>query len=219
MTAPGERDRLYRRASLLALITVIYNVIEGVVSVAFGVEDESLSLFGFGMDSFVEVVSALGVWHMIRRIRHDEEAGPDRFERRALRITGTGFAVLAAGLILTSAFSLIQGHRPEATFWGIVVGSVSIVTMLALIQMKKKVGRALGSPAIVADAHCNRACLYLSVVLLVASAGYELTGIGGLDAIGALGIALLCIKEGLEAFEKASRLTRGCSCSSEDACG
>jgi len=217
-TAPtaAERNVLLGRASVLAGITVVYNLVEGLVSVAFGLEDETLALFGFGLDSFVEVVSGLGIWHMVRRMRRAGPAralpaGPDRFEARALRITGTAFYILAGGLSLTAAVNVITRHAPETTFWGVVVATVSILTMWALLHHKVKVGKGLESDAILADAGCTRACLYLSVVLLVSSAGYELTGIGGLDSAGALFIAWFSFREGREAFEKAAGKT-GCSC-------
>ena len=65
-TDPGT---LYRRAGFLAVFTIIYNLVEGAVSVWFGAADETLALFGFGVDSFIEVISAVGVWHMLQRIR------------------------------------------------------------------------------------------------------------------------------------------------------
>ena len=61
----------YKRASLLAQITIFYNLIEGMVSVFFGVADETLSLFGFGIDSFVEVLSGIGIWNMVRRMKYN----------------------------------------------------------------------------------------------------------------------------------------------------
>jgi divalent metal cation (Fe/Co/Zn/Cd) transporter len=206
-----ERERLYRWANTLALITIFYNLGEGLVSVFFGLEDETIALFGFGLDSFVEVISGIGIWHMIRRLRSDGAAEPDRFEKQALKITGTAFFILTFGLIATSVINFYRGHAPETTFWGIVVAFVSIVTMYALIHYKVKVGTKLNSEAILADANCTKTCLYLSVVLLVSSVGYELTGIGGLDSIGAIVIAWFAFREGREAFEKA----RGdviCSC-------
>ena len=147
------------------LITV--NIAEGLVSVFFGLEDESMSLFGFGLDSFVEVISGVGIWHMIRRIRQNEGENPDRFEQRALRITGTGFYLLTAGLAITAVVDLYRGHKPETTFWGIVISLVSILSMWLLIHYKVKVGKQLSSPAILADAACTRACLQLSVVLAI----------------------------------------------------
>lgn len=198
----------YKRAYLLAQITVFYNLIEGMVSVFFGVADETLSLFGFGIDSFVEVLSGIGIWNMVRKIRDNPKANPGPFEKRALQMTGTAFYILAVGLVITAGINLYQGHRPETTFWGIVIGAISILTMWALITFKVKVGRQLNSDAILEDANCTRACLYLSFTLLLASVGVELTGIGGIDSIGAVMIAVFSFREGRESFGKA----RGESC-------
>lgn len=206
-------QQLYRTAALLALITIYYNIAEGVISVWFGAEDETISLFGFGLDSFVEVISGVGIWHMVRRLGKGELEDRDPFERRALRITGGAFYLLAVGMILTAILSIIQGHKPVTTFWGIIVSVVSIAAMQVLIHYKMKVGTALNSPAILADAACTRTCLQLSVVLLLASAGYSLTGIGYLDAIGSVIIAVLSIREGREALNKAKGLACSCSCS------
>ena len=206
-------QRLYRIASLLALITIFYNIIEGVVSVWLGAADETIALFGFGLDSFVEVISGIGIWHMVRRLGSGDRPDPDRFEQRALRITGSSFYLLAAGLTVTAVITVIQGHKPETTFWGIVVAVVSIATMWLLMHHKQNVGNALNSPAILADAACTRTCMQLSVVLLAASAGYALTGIGWLDSLGSLLIALLSLREGREAFGKARGLACSCSCS------
>jgi len=212
MDFKSGNNKLYVRASLLALITIGYNIIEGLVSVSFGMEDESMSLFGFGLDSFVEVVSGIGIWHMIRRIRQNRGESLDLFEQRALRITGTAFYVLTAGLAITAGADLVRGHKPESTVWGIVISIVSIASMWALIRAKVSVGEQLKSQAILADAACTRACLQLSVVLLIASAGYKLTDIGGLDSIGALVIGGLCYREGKEAFKKARSGTFACTC-------
>ncbi len=217
----GRTERLYTLAYALSLITIFYNLAEGGVSVFFGVEGRALSLFGFGMDSFVEVISGIGIWHMVRRIRNNGSENPDRFEQTALTITGAGFYVLAAGLAITAVVDLYQGHRPETTFWGIVVAIVSILSMWLLIHYKVKAGKELGSQAILADAACSRACLQLSVVLLIASVGYGLTHIGGIDSVGTLVIAGLCFREGREALEKAKSFACACggACKDRDLAG
>lgn len=200
-----------KTASLLAQITIYYNLIEGIVSIFFGVADETLSLFGFGIDSFVEVLSGVGIWNMVRRMRLNPDADAGPFEKRALRITGTAFYILAAGLVVTAGINLYQGHQPKTTFWGIVIAAISIFTMWVLIHYKVKVGRQLNSDAILEDANCTKACLYLSITLLLASAGFELTGIGGIDSIGAIVIAIFSFREGKESFEKARGGTCRCS--------
>ncbi len=209
----NSKADLYQRANLLAIITIFYNLIEGLASMGLGAADETLALFGFGVDSFIEVISAVGVWHMLGRIRTKGEESRDSFEQRALKITGSSFYILTVGLIASAIISIQQNHKPETTLWGIIISGISISFMWLLIRKKMKVGRALSSPAILADAACSKACLYLSLVLMVASIGYELTGIGSLDAIGALLIAFLSWKEGREAFSKAKGLACSCSCS------
>jgi len=155
-----------------------------------------------------------GSGHLVRRIRANGGEARDEFEQRALKITGAAFYLLTAGLLLTAGMNLYQQHRPETTFWGIVISLISISFMWFLLHHKKKVGTALNSPAILADAACSRACLYLSLVLMISSAGYSLTGIASLDAIGALLIAWLAFKEGREAFDKAKGLSCSCCCGS-----
>ena len=205
-----DKTILYKYAVILAFITVFYNLAEGLISVYFGIQDETISLFGFGVDSFVEVISGIGIWHMLIRIKTKGEER-DEFEKTALRVTGTSFYILTAGLIITALYNLYIWHKPETTFWGIVISLISIITMSALIFFKMKVGRALNSRALVADANCTKTCLYLSIILLAASVGYELTGLGGIDSIGALLIAYFSFKEGREAFEKA-RTGKNCGC-------
>ena len=206
-----QKDALFKLATALAIITVFYNIIEGIVSVVFGLHDETLSLFGFGIDSFVEVTSGFGVWHMLNRIKLNGEEKRDEFEKSALKITGTGFYILSAGLLITAVYNIIIGHKPETTFWGIIISIISIAAMSLLILYKLNVGRTLNSEAIIADANCTKTCLYLSIVLFVASAGYAFTGIGGIDSAGALIIAYLSFKEGRESFEKA-KTGKYCSC-------
>ncbi len=207
-----QTDRLYKQANFLAVFTIVYNFIEGIVSMWLGASDETLTLFGFGVDSFIEVISAVGIWHMLWRIRRNSGGSRDEFEQRALEITGGSFYLLSVGLAVTAAINSYTGHKPETTFWGIVVSVISMAFMWFLIWQKTKVGKELGSSAILADAACSRACLYLSLVLLVASAGYELTHIGHLDAIGALLIAWLTWKEGRESFQKVRGISCKCCC-------
>lgn len=206
-----DRTHFYKWASALAIITIIYNIVEGCVSVFLGLQDETIALFGFGLDSFVEVASGIGIWHMVRRMKQSEAVSHDNFEKRALQITGGAFYVLAIGLVITSALNIYKGSKPETTLWGIVVSVISILSMWLLIRYKMKIGKQYNSQALIADANCTKACLYLSVILLVSSVGYEVTGIGAIDSIGAVGIAIMAYREGKEAFEK-SKGNMTCSC-------
>lgn len=203
-TLSTRTAHLFRVALGLAIFTIVYNVIEGVISTYLGFEDESLALFGFGVDSFIEVISGLGIVHMIIRIQQNPDSSRDEFERRALRITGTAFYILVAGLAVTSVYNIWTGHMPITTFWGVIISIISILVMYILVWWKRRVGRELNSQPILADANCTMVCVYMSVILLVSSGIYELFGIPYIDSIGTLGLAYFAFKEGKECFEKAT---------------
>jgi divalent metal cation (Fe/Co/Zn/Cd) transporter len=204
--------KLYKTATSLAIFTIAYNIIEGLISVWFGVQDETLALFGFGVDSFIEVMSGIGIAVMIMRIRQNPDSSSGRFEIKALKITGTAFYLLSAGLLAGIVVNIVNHHKPETTLWGVIISLVSIAVMVWLMNAKKKVGRKLNSAPIIADANCTKVCVYMSIVLLVSSLIYELTGFAYADVIGAAGLIYFSVSEGREAFEKAKGKT--CSCAS-----
>ena len=206
-----EIKKLYNIAFALAILTIVYNVIEGLVATWFGFEDESLALFGFGADSFIEVISGLGIAHMIIRIRRNPDSNRDKFERTALKITGVAFYLLVAGLVATSIHNIVMGHKPETTVWGIIISSISILTMGFLVMAKKYVGKKLNSQPIISDANCTKVCLYMSIVLLISSGIYALFNIPYIDAVGTLGLAYFSLNEGRECFEKA-KSDKLCGC-------
>lgn len=203
-----SEKKLYRRAFQLSLFTIFYNIAEGLISVIMGISDETLALFGFGIDSFIEVMSGIGIAVMILRIRQNPGSSKARFEINALKITGTAFYLLSAGLLAGVIFNIISGHKPDTTLWGIIISVISIVVMLWLMNAKKNVGKKLDSQPIISDSNCTRVCVYMSVVLLASSLIYETTGFIYADAIGAAGLIYFSVSEGREAFEKA----KGKSC-------
>jgi divalent metal cation (Fe/Co/Zn/Cd) transporter len=203
--------RLYKVALALAIFTIIYNAVEGLVSTWFGYENGTLSLFGFGADSFIEVMSGIGIAHMVTRIQQNHKSKRDKFEKTALQITGLSFYILVAGLVITSLYNIYTGHKPTTTFWGIVISIISIVVMGLLIIGKTRTGKLLNSEAILADAECTRVCIYMSVILLISSTVYELTSFKYIDSIGTLGLSYFAFKEGKECFEKANS-EKYCSC-------
>jgi divalent metal cation (Fe/Co/Zn/Cd) transporter len=205
---------LWRRAYLLSVFTIVYNIVEGLISTWFGASADSLTLFGFGVDSFIEAASGLGILHMVLRIRGNAEVSRDGFEKRALTVTGFAFYALAAALPVTIVVNVLTGHKPDTTLPGIIIALISIAVMLWLIRAKIRVGDALGSPAILADAHCTKICVYMSVTLLVSSALYEVTGFAHLDNIGAAALAWFSFQEGRECFRK-SRTDDLCGCGVE----
>jgi divalent metal cation (Fe/Co/Zn/Cd) transporter len=147
---------------------------------------------------------------MVIRMKKSDVTNHDKFEKTALRITGTAFYILAIGLIVGAIINIYYGIKPSTTLVGIIISSISIITMYALMKTKLKVGKELDSEAIIADANCTKACFYLSFILLASSGLYEIFGIAYFDIVGALGISYFAYKEGREAFQKAK--SSGVSC-------
>lgn len=206
----AKEQKLYKQAYWLSLFTISYNIIEGAISMLLGYQDETLALFGFGVDSFIEVMSGIGIAVMILRIKKNPQSPKSTFEIKALKITGTAFYLLSVGLLAGIIVNLINQHKPETTLWGIVISLISIAVMVWLMNAKKKIGKQLNSEPIIADANCTKVCVYMSLVLLASSVIYEFTGFAYADVIGSAGLIYFSIYEGKEAFEKAKG--KECSC-------
>lgn len=204
-------NRLYKFAFGLAVFTIIYNILEGLIASYLGYSDDSITLFGFGVDSFIETLSGFGILHMVIRIQANPDSSRDNYERTALRITGFSFYALVLGLVATSTYNIMTGQKPQSTLWGIVIAAISITIMYILVYYKTKVGKKLNSEAILADAACTKVCIYMSLVLLAASALYYFTNLPYVDSSGALVLAYLSFREGQECFEKA-KSDKHCAC-------
>ncbi|WP_432505202.1 cation diffusion facilitator family transporter [Kineococcus arenarius] len=215
MSAPGataqrppgarERARLGRRAQLLAGASVTYNVVEAVVAVTAGVVAGSVALVGFGLDSVVEVSSGLVIlWQFRHRL-------PETRERRALRLIGVSFVVLAAYVAAESVRALATGAEPDASPVGIGLATASLVVMPFLSWAQRRTGRRLGSASVVADGTQTLLCTYLSAVLLIGLLLNATLGWSWADPVAGLVIAAVALKEGREAW-------RGEGCCAPGAC-
>src|SRR4030095_1194923 len=202
-TLDNNSRQLFKTAFGLSVFTILYNIAEGLISAYLGFTDESITLFGFGIDSFIEAISGFGILHIVTRIRANPDSNRDKYEMTALRITGFSFYALVLGLLATSVYNIGTGQQPTSTFWGVIISVVSIAIMLVLVICKTKVGKALNSDAILADAECTKVCIYMSIVLLVSSGLYQFAKIPYTDSAGALVLAYLSFREGQECFEKA----------------
>lgn len=203
-----DRD-LQTRAQTLAWVTVAYNLLEGLVSVAFGLKAESLSLLGFGLDSFVEVGSALLV---LWRLRHE---GATPRERTAAKAIGALFLLLAASVAYGASHRLVTREAPETSLPGLLIALASLAFMAWLWGAKRRVARAAGSPTLTADAACSRACIQLSAVLLAGSLLFAVApGLWWADAVASLALALLIAREGWGIRKAAARedFAGGCGC-------
>lgn len=192
-----DRELLVRRGRLLAWATVVWNAIEGVVAIVSGVLAGSIALIGFGVDSYVEVLSgAVIVW---RLSKEGHGAAPSHAaERRAVRIIAVSFLLLAVGIAAESLRDLATAARPDESLAGIILAAVSLVVMPLLARAKHDVGRRLGSRAVQADAAETLVCVWLSGVLLAGLGLNAMFGWWWADPLAALAVAYIALHEGLE---------------------
>jgi divalent metal cation (Fe/Co/Zn/Cd) transporter len=194
-----DRTVAVRRGRSLEYFTVVWNSIEGLVAVATGVIAGSISLLGFGIDSFVEVASgSVLLWRMsVDADAHRRATN----EKRALRIVGVCFLLLAAYIAYESISDLWLRRAPEHSIPGIVLACVSLVVMPLLSRAKRKVGRALGSAAMHADAKQTEFCTYLSAILLLGLLLNAFFGIWWADPLAALIMVPIIANEGIEGLQ------------------
>jgi divalent metal cation (Fe/Co/Zn/Cd) transporter len=196
----AQRHYLLGRGLLLEWLTVGWNILEGVVAIAAGVASGSIALVGFGLDSFVESISGgILIWRLREERDGADEVRVEQVERRAEWLVGIAFLVLATYVASEAVSGLLAGEAPGASLIGIVLTSVSIGVMVWLARVKRQVGEALGSRALIADSKQTRACWYLAVVTLAGLAANAAFGWWWADPLAALGIAALLVHEGLEA--------------------
>lgn len=201
ISAAQARGDLLNRGLLLEYVTVGWNIVEGIVAIGAGVLAGSPALIGFGADSFVESVSGgVLIWRLGERSgRHDPE-GVERIERRAERLVGASFLILAAYVAFESIRALVTAEAPDVSPIGIGLTAVSIAVMLWLARAKRRTGAALGSRALIADAQQTYACWYLSTVALAGLALNALFGLWWADPLAGLGIVGFLVHEGREAL-------------------
>ncbi|MFF5209569.1 cation transporter [Streptosporangium sp. NPDC000396] len=214
---PARRTALARRIRWLVTATITYNVIEAIVAITAGTIASSAALIGFGLDSVIEVASALAVaWQF-------SSADHERRERAALRIIAISFFALAIYVSVDAVRALFGVGEAEHSSVGLVLAALSLAVMPGLSYAQRRAGRELNSASVVADSKQTLLCTYLSAVLLVGLALNTLFGWSWADPIAALVIAAVAVKEGREAW-------RGDACcavpaipltgeGAEDACG
>ncbi len=184
---------LSRRARHLAWATIAWNVIEAVVAITAGAAASSIALVGFGLDSTVEVLSAVVILWQLHGLAEDRE-------RRALRLIAVSFFALAVYVAVQAIVDLSSRAQPESAPVGIGLAIASLVVMPILAGAKRRTGRAMGSSTVVADSNQTKLCAYLSAILLGGLLLNASVGWWWADPLAALAIAVLAVNEGREAW-------------------
>lgn len=185
-----------QQAIFLAKFTIIYNLFEGVIAILFGVQHESVALWGFGFDSFIEAFSAAAIW-----LRFADKIS----DQNAQKFIAILFFLLGAATVYGSGHALLTHQSPDTTIPGTIVAVVSIGVMLWLWRAKVILAKQTGSQSLLADANCAKACMQLSVVLLIGSLLHVLVPtLWWVDSVAALVISGFIFREGWEQWSGAA---------------
>jgi divalent metal cation (Fe/Co/Zn/Cd) transporter len=194
-TAALNREAAARRGKNVEYFTIAWNTLEGLVAVVLGGLAGSISLVGFGVDSFIEVISgSVILWRM--SVDADLSCR-ERNEKLSLRVVGVCFLALAAYVGYESLFDLLTRKAPEHSIPGIVLACVSLVVMPLLSRAKKEIGHELGSAAMHADAKQTDFCIYLSAILLAGLLLNVALGWWWADPVAGLIMVPIIAKEGI----------------------
>ncbi|MGK2882911.1 MAG: cation transporter [Mycobacterium sp.] len=190
-----RRDQLARRIRWFVAATIAYNVIEAAIALSEGARVSSPALISFGLDSVIEVSSAAAVaWQFAGR---DHE----KREKTALRVIAFSFFALAAYVAVDAVRALAGvGEAARHSTIGIVLAAVSLAVMPVLSGLQRRAGRELGSLSAVADSKQTLLCTYLSAVLLIGLVLHSLLGWWWADPAAALIIAVVALREGIQAW-------------------
>jgi divalent metal cation (Fe/Co/Zn/Cd) transporter len=191
-----ERARLVRRARRLAWLGLGWHAVEATVALAAGIAASSVALVGFGADSLVEGVAGVVVlWRFAGARAASEDA-----ERRAQRLIGASFVLIAVYVGVEAVRGLIGGHEPDASWVGIALSVATLLTMPPLAVAKGRLGARLGSAATSGEGRQNMLCAYLSAALLAGLVANAALGWWWADPVAALAIAGVALREGRDAW-------------------
>ncbi len=193
------KEKYRKRALLLSIATVGYNIIEGIAAVTVGVLTNSSALFSFGLDSFTESLSgSVMIWRFGKERSEEEE---ERIEQKAQKLVACTFFILGAFVLFDAVSQLLAHEEPEKSLFGIVVAVLSLVIMPALMLAKYRTGKLLKSKSLIADSKQTLACVIMSVTLLLGVGLNYFFGLWWADPIAAIAIAIMLFHEGKEALE------------------
>jgi divalent metal cation (Fe/Co/Zn/Cd) transporter len=191
-----ERERLARRARLLAWGGNAWHLLEFAIAVAAGIAAGSIALLGFGFDSLIEGLAGFVIIWLFTGSRLVSETA----ERRAQQLIAASYFVLAVYVGVESVRTLLGGNHPDASWVGIGLAAVTAPTMPLLARAKRRVGHSLASSATVGEAQQNMICAYLSVALLIGLGLNAAFGWWWADPVAALVIAGVAAREGVESW-------------------
>jgi len=197
-------DKLYKRGLLLEYFTIGYNVIEAIISIAFGSMANSIALVGFGLDSIVESLSGLVLIWRLRQHQKITEEEEEKIEKKAMKFIAITFLILALYVLFQSIKKLIFQEIPDPSLPGIIIAIVSTLVMPILSLQKYRIGKKINSKALIADSKETLACFFLSLALLLGLGLNYLLDFWQADPIVGIIIVVFLLREGIASWKESN---------------
>lgn len=191
-------EQLYKKGLYLEYFTVGYNIIEAIVSILFGYLAGSIALVGFGLDSIVESLSGFVLIWRLKKYNKVTEEEEENIEKKAVIFVGVTFIVLSIYVLIESIKKIVTNEIPDLSLPGIMISITSMMVMPVLAYKKYKVGKEIGSRALIADSKETMVCTFLSAALFIGLGAHYLFGFWQADPITGLIIVVFLFKEGYE---------------------
>ena len=202
MVNKNDYSNLNKKALFLSYFTLLYNLLEGLISIIFGFISGSIALVGFGLDSFIESFSSgVMIWRFSQK-SNDSLAESEKKEFIAIKLVGLSFFVFGTYVLYESIRKLYYSDIPEPSIVGIIIAIISLIVMPILYYYKNNIGKKIGSKSLVADSKQTLACAYLSIALLIGLSLNYFFSLWWADPIVGLLIVLYLFKEGYETINE-----------------
>lgn len=200
---PGHMQRKkeqFESANKLFIGTIIFNLARGLISLSFGLMTSSITLLGFGVEAFVEMIYGAVIWNMVQRST-DSYIEPSHPEKQALKTAGVIYYIIAVVLVVIGIANIFRGHIVDKSLGGIGIAVFSAFLIYVLSDGKIKIAKKLNSAFIFDDAEFMNISLYLAGILFISSLCHLLTGINFFDSAGAILIGIVLYIKGKNIFK------------------
>jgi len=172
-------NKALNQSKNLIVLTIIYNIVEGLAALYLGIKNNSTSLLGFGFDSIIEITASLvAIWGVSSQNKN--------VERKSEKLISYSFLALAIFIFIKSAYDLFNITKPEATLLGVVLATVSILVEGPLSYKKLQLGKKLNNQVLIAEAKETLFCLNLSILVILGIGLNYLFNVWYFDPIAAL---------------------------------
>jgi cation diffusion facilitator family transporter len=206
----NDRQTNLTRGIRVEIASLVYNLIEVVVSVTVGLLTGSAALVSWGLDSTVEATSA---GTLIWRLKAEKDGGDKRTvlhrKKVALYVVACAFWIVVAAILYEAVSAFISQEAPGFNWWGIAILFVSLVVNPLLAWGKYRYGKRLDSPALKYDAKDTLICEYQTVVVLAGIGLTQWMGWWWADPVAALLIVPYVAWEAFEATKDARSVDPG----------